>query len=85
MEEDTESLQARFHSVLLNEADFGVSKSLDEIDLAQFMVEVNSVRRHNVRGTHPAGDMVLRVGDVLVLLGSPMSLQAAEKRLREGV
>ncbi len=83
-EEGMESLQARFHSVLLNEEDFGVGKSLDEIDLAQFMVEVNSVRRHNVRGTHPAGDMVLRAGDVLVLLGPPMSLQAAEKRLRKG-
>ncbi len=81
---DADSLQARFHSVLLSEEDFGVSKSLDEIDLAQFMVEVNSVRRHNVRGTHPAGDMILRAGDVLVLLGPPMSLQAAEKRLREG-
>ena len=40
--------------------------------------------RHNVRGTHPAGDMVLHSGDVLVLLGKEMALLAAEKRLREG-
>lgn len=82
--EATESLQSRFHSVLLEEEDFAVNKTLDEIDLAQLMVEVSSVRRHNVRGTSPAGDMVLRAGDVLVLLGSPMSLLAAEKRLRGG-
>ncbi len=82
--ETTESLQSRFHSVLLGEHDAAVKKTLDEINLAEFQVEVNSIRRHNVRGTHPAGDMVLRAGDVLVLLGQPMPLLEAEKRLRKG-
>ena len=82
--ETTESLQPRFHSVLLNERDAAVGKTLDEVNLAELEVEVNSVRRHNVRGSQPAGDMVLRAGDVLVLLGQPMPLMAAEKRLREG-
>ena len=39
------------------------------------------MRRHNVEGSQPAGDMVLRAGDVLMLLGEPLSLAAAEKRL----
>ena len=82
--ETTESSQSRFHSVLLNEGDAAVEKILDEINLAELRVEVNSVRRHNVRGTHPAGDMILRSGDVLVLLGKETALLAAEKRLREG-
>ncbi|TXT27033.1 MAG: monovalent cation:H+ antiporter-2 CPA2 family [Gallionellaceae bacterium] len=82
--EATESLQPRFFSVLLGESDFGVGKTLDEVGLAEMEVEVNSVRRHNVRGTQPAGDMVLRGGDVLVLLGQQLALLAAEKRLREG-
>ncbi|MBI5658728.1 MAG: cation:proton antiporter [Nitrosomonadales bacterium] len=82
--EATESLQPRFYSVLLGEHDFAVGKTLDEIGLAEMEVEVNSVRRHNVRGTQPAGDMVLRAGDVLVLLGQQLPLLAAEKRLREG-
>ena len=82
--EVTESLQPRFHSVLLDERDAAVDKTLNEINLAELRVEVNSVRRHNVRGTHPAGTMVLRAGDVLVLLGQPMPLLEAEKRLHEG-
>ncbi|MBI4937334.1 MAG: potassium channel protein, partial [Nitrosomonadales bacterium] len=82
--EATESLQPRFFSVLLGEQDFAVGKTLDAVNLAELEVEVNSVRRHNVRGTQPAGDMVLRAGDVLVLLGQQLPLLAAEKRLREG-
>ena len=79
-----DSSQSRFHSVLLEQGDAAVEKILDEINLAELRVEVNSVRRHNVRGTHPAGDMILRAGDVLVLLGKEIALLEAEKRLREG-
>ncbi len=82
--EVTESLQPRFQSILLSEHDDAVGRTLDEVNLAEFEVEVNVVRRHNVRGNQPAGDMVLRAGDVLVLLGQPMPLEAAGKRLREG-
>ncbi len=79
-----ESLQPRFHNVLLKESDTGVGKSLDQLNLAELEVEVNAVRRHNVHGKQPAGDMVLQAGDVLMLLGKPNPLLAAEKRLREG-
>ncbi|MDH4215948.1 MAG: cation:proton antiporter, partial [Gallionella sp.] len=82
--EATQSLQPRFHSVLLNEDDAAVGNTLDKINLSELEVEVNSVRRHNVRGSQPSGDMVMRAGDVLVLLGQPIPLMAAEKRLREG-
>ncbi len=82
--ETTDNLQPRFHSVLLGERDAAVGKTLDEVNLAGMEVEVNSMRRHNVHGSQPAGDMVLRAGDVLVLLGQQIALLAAEKRLREG-
>ncbi|MBU1425159.1 MAG: hypothetical protein KKH12_07005 [Gammaproteobacteria bacterium] len=51
--------------------------------LGELNVEVNAVRRHNVEGSHPSGDMVLRAGDVLVLLGQAVTLEAAERRLRK--
>lgn len=82
--EAVESLQPRFHNVLLGEGDVAVGKTLDEVNLAALGVEVNAVRRHNVRGNQPAGDMVLQAGDVLVLLGLPMPLEVAEKSLHEG-
>lgn len=83
--EVTENLQPRFRSVLLGETDEAVGKTLDEINLAELQVEVNAVRRHNVRGSQPAGNMVMQAGDVLVLLGQPVHLSEAEKRLREGL
>ncbi|CAG0938595.1 Glutathione-regulated potassium-efflux system protein KefC [Gallionellaceae bacterium] len=83
--EVTENLQPRFRSVLLGETDEAVGKTLDEINMAELQVEVNAVRRHNVRGSQPAGNMVMQAGDVLVLLGQPVHLSEAEKRLREGL
>ena len=50
----------------------------------ELSVEVNGVRRHGMLGSHPSADMLLRAGDVLMLLGQPEMLEAAEKRLREG-
>lgn len=81
---EPDNLQPRFNSLLLNREDHAVGKTLDEINLSELNVEVNSVRRHNVEGSHPAGNMVLRAGDVLMLLGEPVSLEAAERRLRGG-
>jgi len=80
--EPAEPMQPRFHSVLLSERDAAVGKTLDQVNLRTLQVEVNAVRRHNVQGSEPAGDMVLRAGDVLVLLGAPEQLAAAEERLR---
>jgi len=80
----TENLQPRFHSVLLGERDAAVGKTLDEINLAELNVEVNAVRRHNVRGNQPAGNMIMKAGDILVLLGQPRSLAAAKKYLHDG-
>ncbi len=82
--EATDSLQQRFQSVMLNEGDAAVGKSLQALKLSDLNVEVNAVRRHNVEGSQPAGDMVLRAGDVLVMLGQSVTLEAAEKRLRQG-
>jgi CPA2 family monovalent cation:H+ antiporter-2 len=80
----TESLQQRFQNVMLNAGDAAVGKRLEEIKLAELNIEVNAVRRHNVEGSEPSGDMVLRAGDVLVMLGQAVTLEAAEKRLRKG-
>ena len=81
--EATESLQPRFQNVMLKAGDHAVGKHLKEMKLGELNVEVNAVRRHNVEGSHPSGDMVLRAGDVLVLLGQAVTLEAAERRLRK--
>jgi CPA2 family monovalent cation:H+ antiporter-2 len=82
--EETENLQPRFQHVMLGAHDAAVGKRLGEMKLDELNVEVNGVRRHNVLGTQPSADMLLRGGDVLMLLGQPVTLEAAERRLRKG-
>ena len=79
-----ESLQPRFLSVLLKEGSSAVGKKLGEVGLAELNVEVNAVRRRNAHGAQPSEEMLLQVGDILVLLGSPEALQAGESRLHKG-
>lgn len=82
--EANDSLQSRFLGVLLKADSMAVGKRLGEIGLDELHIEVNAVRRHNVRGAKPSEDMLLQVGDVLVLLGLPEALQQAEVRLHKG-
>ncbi|MEW5903696.1 MAG: monovalent cation:proton antiporter-2 (CPA2) family protein [Pseudomonadota bacterium] len=82
--EETDSVQPRFQSVLLGEHDKAVGMRLGDLKLAELNIEVNGVRRHNVLGNQPSDDMLLRAGDVLLLFGQPMMLEAAEKRLQRG-
>jgi CPA2 family monovalent cation:H+ antiporter-2 len=79
-----ESLQPRFLSVLLNGDSAAVGRKLGEVGLAELSVEVNAVRRRNVYGAQPSEEMLLQAGDILVLLGLPEALQAAESQLHKG-
>jgi CPA2 family monovalent cation:H+ antiporter-2 len=76
--------QARMHSVALNEGAYAIGKTLHELDLDSMLVDVTAVRRRNIRGLEPSPDMRLQEGDVLVLLGTPENLGAAEIRLLQG-
>jgi len=92
VDEVTDSLQASLHSVILGEQDFAVGKTLDELDLAGLHVVVNALRRNGAPGkqaasqtiNQPSGDVELKAGDVLMLLGQKEGLMEAEKRLQEG-
>jgi CPA2 family monovalent cation:H+ antiporter-2 len=79
-----ESLQPRFLSVLLKDDSAAVGRKLGEVGLAELSVEVNAVRRRNVHGAQPSEEMLLQAGDILVLLGLPEALQAAESQLHKG-
>lgn len=81
---DSESLQPRFRSVLLNQDSYAVGRRLRELNLEELGVEVNAVRRHNLRGAQPSEEMLLLTGDVLVLLGLQEALLLAEFRLHKG-
>jgi CPA2 family monovalent cation:H+ antiporter-2 len=77
-------LQPRFSSVLLKDDSVAVGRKLGEAGLAELSVEVNAVRRRNRHGTQPSEEMLLQAGDILVLLGLPEALKAAESQLHKG-
>jgi CPA2 family monovalent cation:H+ antiporter-2 len=78
-----ENLQPRLCSVLLPERAHAVGRALSELQLAG-RVEVTGVRRRGARAQAPGPDWRFEAGDVVVLLGLPEDLAAAEGRLLQG-
>ncbi|HXF66569.1 MAG TPA: monovalent cation:proton antiporter-2 (CPA2) family protein [Burkholderiales bacterium] len=82
--EAADELQPRLHSVTITPGAAAVGRTLGELDLAALAVEVTAVRRRNVRTVTPAADTRVEEGDVVVLLGVPENLAAAEMKLMQG-
>src|SRR5216117_1091889 len=81
---DGEAL-ARLHSVTLDEHAHALGRPLAQLGLDALGVQVRAVRRRGARSKlTAAGAGALQSGDVVVLLGDPESLAAAEVRLLRG-
>ena len=70
-------------SVLIESGAFAIGKSLEELMLRD--VEVSAIRRHGIRGLEPGPETRLQEGDVVVLLGTPTAIAAAEAKLLQGI
>jgi len=82
---DDDELLARLHSVMLDAQASAVGKPLAALELEALGVQVRAVRRPGTRMTLPAAEAgPLQPGDVVVLLGAPAMLAAAEDRLLRG-
>ncbi|MFY9259683.1 MAG: monovalent cation:proton antiporter-2 (CPA2) family protein [Gallionella sp.] len=77
-------IQPRFASILLKSNYAAVGKKIGELELSLLNVEINGIRRHKQPDTPLTADLYLRVGDVLVLLGTPDALKQAEIQLQDG-
>jgi monovalent cation:H+ antiporter-2, CPA2 family len=83
--EDAEhAAQKLLHSVPITPGAAAIGKTLGELELARFGVEVKTVRRHDVHARAPQFEARLEAGDVLVLLGSEQDCAAAEMKLLQG-
>lgn len=82
--EDLEKQQARLHSVMISHGAFAIGRSLKQMNLRIFEVEVKSIRRPNSNGAQLDEDSLLAEGDVIVLLGLPIGLTNAENALLTG-
>jgi CPA2 family monovalent cation:H+ antiporter-2 len=77
--------QLRLHSVELTKGAYANQRLLRNVDLVEFDVEIQHLRRPNMRADiAPRPDILLGLGDVVVLLGSQQGLVAAELYLLTG-
>jgi len=82
--ESSERMQPRLQNVMIASGSAAIGKTLGELNLGSFLVEVPAVRRRNVRELLPNDETRLEVGDVLVLRGAQENLAAAEIKLLQG-
>ena len=73
--------EARLHSILLVDGAHAVGRTLGELAVNELGVEVTAVRRRHIRAPEPSAETRFQAGDVVVLLGAPGALSAAEERL----
>ncbi|MGB7543861.1 MAG: monovalent cation:proton antiporter-2 (CPA2) family protein [Burkholderiales bacterium] len=79
-----EAQAPRLHSLLLVSGAGASGRSLRELALDALGVSVTAIRRREVRMVSPDPETRLQDGDVVVLLGTPEQLAAAEIRLLQG-
>lgn len=80
--EESDADSARMRSVLIEPGAFAVGQSLEALVLQD--VEVSAIRRHGIRGLEPDPETRLQEGDVVILLGTPSAVSAAEAKLLQG-
>jgi CPA2 family monovalent cation:H+ antiporter-2 len=76
--------QPRLHTVSVDEGAHAVGRTLAELAIAALGAEVTAIRRRGIRADDPALEMRIEAGDVVILLGRPDAIEAAEARLLQG-
>ncbi len=79
--EEDEDHQPRLHSVWLAPGAAAIGQTLAVLNLEGLGCEVSAIRRRGIRAIEPAPETVLQSSDVVVVLGNPESVAAAEQRL----
>jgi len=79
-----EAREPRLQSITVSGGAHACGRSLAEVALEELGVRVTALRRQEQRLISPGSQTALQEGDVLVLLGTPEQLAAAEMRLLQG-
>ncbi|UCV15838.1 monovalent cation:proton antiporter family protein [Quatrionicoccus australiensis] len=79
--EEEDEHQPRLHSIWLTPGAAAIGQTLGELDLESFGCEVSAIRRRGIRAVEPAPETRLEEGDVVVVLGDPEMVTAAEECL----
>lgn len=76
--------EPRLHSITLSDGTYAIGKTLGELMLSEFGVQVNAVRRRQILAHAPSEDTCFEEGDVIVIMGIPSALSLAEDRILKG-
>lgn len=79
--EGVDAGQVRLHSITIPPGSPAIGSSIGDLGLDALGVTVSAVRRRNIRGLSPGPETRLMEGDVVVLMGVPGTLEAAEAKV----
>ncbi|MDR0737028.1 MAG: cation:proton antiporter [Zoogloeaceae bacterium] len=77
-----DELLPRLYSIWIGPDSSGIGRSLEELGLEKLDCEVRAIQRRGIKSIAVTPDTRIKAGDVIVLLGIPSSLAAAELSLR---
>jgi CPA2 family monovalent cation:H+ antiporter-2 len=82
--DDTHAFREELHSVILPPHAWAVGRSIAELSQRGSRAVVSAVRRDGIVGREPAADTLFKVGDVVVVCGTPEAVEHAETLLLMG-
>jgi len=82
--DETTEQREEIRSIVVPPGAWAVGRSLGEVRNRGVAVTFTGVRRHGILGREPAGDTILRDGDIVVVYGQPEELERAEAVLLAG-
>jgi len=81
MSDRDEDEEQRLHSIWLTKGAGAIGQTLADLNLQVYGCEISAIRRRGIRAIEPAPETRLEEGDVVVVLGDPEAVVAAEDRL----
>jgi CPA2 family monovalent cation:H+ antiporter-2 len=82
--DDSHAFREELHSVILPPHAWAVGKSIAELAERGSTATVSAVRRDGIVGREPGPDTLFKVGDVVVVCGTPQAVEHAETLLLMG-
>lgn len=82
--DDTHAFREELHSIVLPPHAWAVGKSIADLAVRGSTAVVNAVRREGIVGRDPGPDTVFKVGDVVIVCGTPEAVEHAETLLLMG-
>ena len=82
--EQHQVMKGIIHTIILSSDTFATGKSIGELELDQFDIQVEAIKRGSIRGNNPSNETRLRVEDHLVLNGTPENMERVELYLTTG-